>query len=63
MAIAITEFEALCGFKSGEEIYSTLSDYPTLVASIDSDDYNGLKNVDTAAVSVKNILKSLFTFD
>ena len=44
MAIALTEFEALCGFKSGEDIYSAISDYPALMSALNSEDYEGLKD-------------------
>ncbi|CAN0926014.1 Mannose-6-phosphate isomerase 2, partial [Linum grandiflorum] len=63
MALAITEFEALCGFVSFEELKDVLCNIPEITELIDSKDTNQLLEINhkVEGEKVKSILRSIFT--
>ncbi|EXC17063.1 putative mannose-6-phosphate isomerase [Morus notabilis] len=63
MALAITDFEALCGFISLQELKSVLHDVPEIVELVGSTDANQLLNLSDqdAEEKVKIVLRSIFT--
>ncbi|CAN1219223.1 Mannose-6-phosphate isomerase 2 [Linum perenne] len=63
MALAITEFEALCGFVSFEELKDVLCNIPEIVELIDSKDVYQLLQINhrVEAEKVKSVLRSIFT--
>ncbi|CAN1122579.1 Mannose-6-phosphate isomerase 2 [Linum perenne] len=63
MALAITEFEALCSFVSFEELKDILRNIPEVVELIDSKDASQLLQINEQVESekVKSLLRSIFT--
>ncbi|CAN0913657.1 Mannose-6-phosphate isomerase 1 [Linum grandiflorum] len=63
MALAITEFEALCSFVSFQELKDILRNIPEVVELIDSKDASQLLQINDQVESekVKSLLKCIFT--
>ncbi|KAF5748013.1 mannose-6-phosphate isomerase 1 [Tripterygium wilfordii] len=62
MALAITEFEALCGFISLEELKVVLHNVPEIVKLVGNADANQLLHMNKQdGEKVKNVLRSAFT--
>ncbi|RVW32389.1 Mannose-6-phosphate isomerase 2 [Vitis vinifera] len=63
MALAITEFQALCGFVSLEELKIVLKDVPEIVEVVGSADANQVLDVseEDGKEKVKSVLQSIFT--
>ncbi|CAI0451389.1 unnamed protein product [Linum tenue] len=63
MALAVTEFEALCGFVSFEELKDVVRYIPEVVELIDIEDTSQLLHINdqVEVEKVKSILRSIFT--
>ncbi|XP_011021254.1 PREDICTED: mannose-6-phosphate isomerase 1-like [Populus euphratica] len=63
MALAVTEFEALCSFISLEELKAVLRDVPEIVDLVGSAEVNQLLQINEQdhAEKVKSVLRSAFT--
>ncbi|KAJ4825601.1 Mannose-6-phosphate isomerase [Turnera subulata] len=61
MALAITEFEALCGFISLEEFKDVLRNVPEIVELVGNEDANKVSHMSEQNDEVKPVLKSIFT--
>ncbi|KAL6324674.1 hypothetical protein AAG906_013487 [Vitis piasezkii] len=63
MALAITEFQALCGFVSLEELKIVLKDVPEIVEVVGRADANQVLDVseEDGKEKVKSVLQSIFT--
>ncbi|OVA04134.1 Mannose-6-phosphate isomerase [Macleaya cordata] len=64
MALALTEFEALCGFVTLQELKGVLNSVPEIVELVGSEAVDQLLHVnekDGEEINIKSLLKSIFT--